>query len=201
MAKTLFSESFIYIFAFTLRYVLLILDHLLVQLRQQAEIDYLTDVFNRRSFIKLVEKARASAQRDDSTLSLIAIDLDRFKSVNDTYGHAAGDAALQHFSSVITSSLRPGDILGRTGGEEFMVLLPDTKMFDAFDVAERLRLEIEQSVVESEKTQVNLTISLGVSSAPRGEKTFDQLAKESDAALYKAKQCGRNQVAAFQENQ
>lgn len=200
MAKVTFSESFIMVFAFTLGYVLLILDHLLVRLRQQAEVDYLTDVFNRRSFIKLVEKTRASAQRENTTLSLIAIDLDHFKDVNDTHGHAAGDTTLQHFASVVTSSLRPGDILGRTGGEEFMVLLPDTKLSDALDIAERLRLKIEQSVVEFEKSRITITISLGVSSAPRGEKTFDQLTKESDIALYEAKE-GRNRVSVFQKNQ
>lgn len=198
MAKITFSESFIMVFAFTLGYVLLILDHLLVRLRQQAEIDYLTDVFNNRSFIKLVEKARASAGRNDSALSLIAIDLDHLKHINDTYGHAAGDAALQHLSSVITSGLRPGDILGRTGGDEFMVLLPDTELSDAFDVAERLRLKIEQSAVEFEKTSIKLTISTGVSSSRRGEKTFDQLAKESDIALYKAKG-KRNRVVVFRK--
>ena len=201
LSRVLFSESVIFIFVLTLGQVLLILDHLLVQLRQQAEIDYLTDVFNRGSFIKLVEKARASAQRYDSALSLIAIDIDRFKNINDTYGHAAGDASLKHFSSVIRSTLRPGDILGRTGGEEFMVLLPDTEMLAAFDVAERLRLKIEQSVVESGKALINLTISLGVSNSPRGEKTFDQLAKEADIALYMAKQGGRNQAAAFRADQ
>ncbi|MBW2674978.1 MAG: GGDEF domain-containing protein [Deltaproteobacteria bacterium] len=201
MAKTTFSESFVMIFAFTIGYVLLILGHLLVRLRQQAEVDYLTNVFNRRAFIKLVEKARASAQRNDSALSLITIDLDRFKNVNDTYGHAAGDAALKHFSSVITDNLRPQDILGRLGGEEFMVLLPDTGRSDALDIAERLRLKIEQSVVKFEKARFKLTISLGISSAPRGEKTFDQLAKDSDVALYKAKRGGRNLVVVFQEKQ
>ena len=201
MAKVTFSESVIIIFVFTLGYVLLILDHLLVRLRQQAEVDYLTDVFNRRSFVRLVEKARAAAGRSGSPLSLITIDIDRFKNVNDTYGHATGDAALQQFSSRITSSLRPGDILGRTGGEEFMVLLPDTKMLDAFDIAERLRLKIEQSVVEFKKARVNLTISLGVSSASCGEKTFAQMAREGDIALYKAKEDGRNRVAVFQEDE
>lgn len=199
MAKVTFCESFIVIFAFTLAYVLLILDYLMVQIRQQAEIDSLTDVFNRRAFIKLVEKARGAAQRNGTDLSIIAIDLDRFKDVNDTYGHAAGDTALRHFSSVVTGALRPGDILGRTGGEEFMVLLPETGNTSALDIAERLRLKIEQSAVSFEERQIHLTISLGVSSTPCGEKSFDQLTKEADVALYRAKE-ERNQVADFESH-
>lgn len=198
MAKVTFCESFIVVFAFTLGYVLLILDHLMTQIRQQAEIDSLTDVFNRRSFIKLVEKARAAAQRNSTDLSVIAIDLDRFKDVNDMYGHAAGDTALQHFSSTITAALRPGDILGRTGGEEFMVLLPETGKANALDIAERLRRKIEQSTVPFEEKEIHLTISLGVSTTPCGEKSFDQLTKEADIALYKAKE-ERNQVAGFEQ--
>lgn len=200
MARATFSESSIMIFVFTLGYVLLILDHLLVRLREQAEIDYLTDAFNRRSFIRLVEKARASAERNGSPLSLIAIDLDLFKDVNDTYGHAAGDATLQHFSSAVTGNLRSGDILGRTGGEEFMILLPDTDLSDALDIAERLRLQIEQSAVDFEKARITLTISLGVSGTSLGEKTFDQLAREADIALYKAKE-KRNRVVVFEKGQ
>lgn len=199
LAKAAFSESFIMIFAFTLGYVLMILDHLLVRLRQQAEIDYLTNVFNNRSFIKLVEKARASAARNDSALSLIAIDLDHLKHVNDTYGHAAGDAALQHLSSVVTANLRPGDTLGRTGGDEFMVLLPDTELSDALDIAERLRLKIEQTAMEFKKERIALTISTGVSGSHRGDKTFDQMARESDIALYEAKR-KRNRVVAFRKD-
>ncbi len=199
MAKATFCESFIAVFAFTLAYVLLILDHLMFQVKQQAEVDSLTDAFNRRSFIKLIEKARAAANRNGSELSLIAIDLDHFKDVNDTYGHAAGDRALQHFSSVITRSLRSGDILGRTGGEEFMVLLPETERAYALEIAERLRLEIERSAVLFEEKPIYITISLGVSSTFHGEKSFDQLAKEADIALYKAKD-DRNQVKVFEEH-
>jgi len=201
MARIAFSESVIALFALTIGYILLISNHLLGQLRRQAEIDYLTDVFTRRAFIKLVEKARATSQRNNSTISLISIDLDRFKAVNDKYGHAAGDAALRYISSTITSILRPSDILGRVGGEEFMVLLPQTEISKARDVAERLRLQVELAEVEFEKERINLTISLGVSSAPRGEKPFDQLAKESDIALYKAKNEGRNRAVMFQEDQ
>ena len=199
MATLAFIESSVAIFIFTVGYILLISDHLLGQLRQQAEIDFLTNVFNSRSFIKLVEKALATARRDQTTLSLVSIDLDRFKKVNDTYGHAAGDAVLRHFSATVTESLRPGDILGRMGGEEFMVLLPDTEMSEASGVAERLRRNVEQSVVQFEAIRVALTISLGVANAPHGEKSFDLLAKESDIALYKAKRAGRNRVAFFEE--
>lgn len=201
MARLVFMESSVAIFVFTVGYILIISDHLLEQLRQQAEIDHLTNVFNSRSFIRLVKKARAAARRNDSPLSLISIDLDRFKQVNDTYGHAAGDAVLRHFSSTITRSLRPGDTLGRMGGEEFMVLLPDTEIPEAVEVAERLRLKIEGAIVEFEEVHVTLTISLGVAGDLRGEKAFDQLAKESDIALYKAKRQGRNRVAVFEEEE
>jgi len=198
MARLTFIESSVAIFVFTTGYILIISDHLLERLRQQAEIDHLTNVFNSRPFIRLVKKARAAARRNDSPLSLISMDLDRFKQVNDTHGHAAGDAVLRHFSSTITRSLRPGDILGRMGGEEFMVLLPDTEISEALEAAERLRLKIEQSVVEFEKALITITVSLGVTGDLRGEKPFDQLAKESDIALYKAKRQGRNRVAVFE---
>ncbi|MFI4940151.1 MAG: diguanylate cyclase [Burkholderiales bacterium] len=166
------------------------------ELARQARIDMLTGLNNRRHFFELAEQALARAKRHGDPLSLLMLDLDNFKSVNDSYGHHIGDATLQKLSEVCLRTLRGIDIIGRIGGEEFAVLLPRTTRELALEVAERLRLAVESILVTLEgDAPFHFTISIGVSSFSNAtDATIDILLKCADAALYKAKNAGRNQV-------
>lgn len=165
------------------------------ELERQARIDMLTGLNNRRHFFELAEHELARAARHNEPLSLLMLDLDNFKAVNDTYGHHTGDAALQKLSEVSVQTLREMDILGRLGGEEFAALLPETASEQAMEVAERLRLAVENSVVTLEDgTAFHFTVSIGVTSLERTDARVDALLKRADSALYKAKKGGRNLV-------
>lgn len=165
------------------------------ELERQARIDLLTGLNNRRHFFELAEQQLARDRRHDNPLSLLMLDLDRFKSVNDTYGHHAGDAALRKMSEVCIHTLREIDIVGRLGGEEFAVLLPETASVQALEVAERLRLSVEMAVVKLENgASLHFTVSIGVTSFAATDASLDTMLKRADAALYKAKNAGRNQV-------
>ena len=143
----------------------------------------------------MAEPELARAKRHGEPLSLLMLDLDNFKSVNDTYGHDAGDAALQKLSEVSIHTLREIDILGRLGGEEFAALLPETTGKRAMEVAGRLRLNVEHAVVPlNQGTSLRMTVSIGVSTFEATDARIDTMLKRADAALYKAKKSGRNQV-------
>ncbi len=165
------------------------------ELERQARIDLLTGLNNRRHFFELAEQQLARDRRHDNPLSLLMLDLDHFKSVNDTYGHHAGDDALRKMSEVCTHTLREIDIVGRLGGEEFAVLLPETASQQALDVAERLRRSVEMAAVNLESgASLHFTVSIGVTSFAAADFRIDAMLKRADTALYKAKNAGRNQV-------
>ena len=197
MAKIVFLELIIFIFAMTLGYIFLISVRLVEKLRQLSEIDHLTELFNTRALSTLAGKAMAGARRDNSILSVLLLDIDHFKEINDTYGHAAGDKALHDFASTLSKSVRPGDLAGRIGGEEFTILLPDTGKEEAFKVAERLRSMIEGMNFNYEEYSINFTISIGITSTDGRDKTFDLIMREADTALYQAKRGGRNKVVPY----
>ncbi len=166
------------------------------ELDRVARIDVLTEVHNRRHVEEALGAALSAARRHESSLSLLLLDIDRFKQFNDDHGHLGGDRALCHVASVIQASLRIEDILGRWGGEEFMVVLPGTDGQDAAMVAERLRQEIETSPIElSDGPPYKVTTTIGVV-AWTGQDT-EELIRQADRALYEGKAAGRNVVKLY----
>ncbi len=161
------------------------------ELKRQAYYDRLTGVANRHYFETLLNRELARADRYGAPFALVMFDLDHFKRVNDTFGHAAGDVVLQEVTRVIAERLRDADVLGRWGGEEFMVLLPGTQEADAARVAETMRARVEgHDFPEAGR----VTISLGVAAFCAGEPRTGLL-RRVDEALYRAKGEGRNRVA------
>ena len=165
------------------------------KLARMATTDALTGLLNRRRFIELVEAEIKRCQRHGCQVSLIMFDADKFKNINDTYGHAVGDDVLIAIASTTQGCLREVDSLGRIGGEEFVILLPETPLVDALVVAERIRKTIEQIELSlDDGNAVNFTVSLGVTQFLQEEAGFDTFLKRADAAMYKAKENGRNRV-------
>ncbi|MFO7753805.1 MAG: diguanylate cyclase [Desulfobacteraceae bacterium] len=166
-----------------------------LELERMATTDSLTGIANRAWFMKLAKEERDRSVRYSRPLSLMMLDADRFKNINDTFGHDVGDKVLQELSKTAASTLRSVDIFGRIGGEEFAVLLPETDISEAFAVAERLRKAIEeQSIPLSEAQQISYTVSIGVSQLQKTEEDVESLLIRADNALYKAKTAGRNRV-------
>lgn len=158
-----------------------------------ATLDSLTGLPNRRSFDLLAAQALREAQRDNSPLVALLIDLDHFKVLNDTYGHLAGDEVLRQFANVLQGSIRQSDILCRWGGEEFIVLLREADARQANEAAEKIRRRAEQLTFSYEDQPLRLTTSIGVSHLQPGD-TLHTLLTRADGALYRAKQAGRNRV-------
>lgn len=171
-----------------------------LQLREQDLIkllhtDPLTGINNRGYFLELLHSEVERVRRYDRTLSLLMLDLDHFKSVNDSRGHAAGDAALRTVAAVFRSSeLRQNDFFGRIGGEEFAIALPETGIEGAADVAERIRENLASTAVTYNNDDFIITASIGVSEFRRGD-SQDSLLHRADKAMYEAKQAGRNRVS------
>lgn len=169
------------------------LEHALEQIRQIAIQDDLTGTFNRRHLIDLLMHQKAIADRGQYRFSLCMLDLDYFKRINDQHGHLVGDRALQVVAEVLRQQIRVGDILGRYGGEEFLVLLSETPLARAADTAERLRLQIELDGARSMPVNVSVTASIGVTEYVPGE-SIEAALDRADRALYRAKAAGRNCV-------
>jgi diguanylate cyclase (GGDEF)-like protein len=165
------------------------------ELRHLAEVDPLTDAFNRRAFLTLLEKAISSAHRTQSDLSVLAIDLDHFKKVNDTWGHKSGDDVLRHFVRLATGCLRNEDVMGRMGGEEFTIFLPNASSEGTRAVAERLRALVASQPVLTDRGPIGLTVSIGATQYLPGDSS-DALLQRADEAMYLAKEHGRNRVEA-----
>ncbi|CAD5253374.1 MULTISPECIES: GGDEF domain-containing protein [Halomonadaceae] len=156
--------------------------------------DELTGLYNRRHLVNIASAALTQAQRDRAPLSLLLLDLDHFKQINDTYGHPTGDEVLRQISKQLRELSRPSDTLARIGGEEFCLLMPNTATHDALQVADRLRREVEVNTLSGIEQQANPTISIGVTTCQVGSLTFEQLYSFADKALYQAKALGRNRV-------
>lgn len=164
------------------------------ELMRLATTDSLTGLPNRRHFMEKLEYELARIKRFGKPACLLMLDLDHFKRVNDTYGHAAGDAVLRHFATLSQSSLREIDLIGRLGGEEFGVLLPGTDMAGALELAERLRLAVAAAPVQVEEDAIPVTVSVGVAAFHPADPHPDDILARADVALYKAKESGRNRV-------
>ena len=165
------------------------------KIKQEISIDPLTRVDNRRAFDVKIKHEFASFKRYGSKSSMIMIDIDHFKMVNDTYGHRTGDGVLRVVAGIIKKEIRDIDSLARYGGEEFAVILPHTLLSSALEVAERLRAKVEESRFSYKGKQFSVTISLGVGEI-REDDTLESFIQRVDEALYAAKNAGRNQVKA-----
>jgi diguanylate cyclase (GGDEF)-like protein len=161
------------------------------QAEQQALLDALTEVGNRRAFYLEAEAVLRLERRERLPAALMIIDVDRFKEINDAYGHAVGDLALRHVAQVLRSTLRACDVIGRLGGDEFAVLLPNANVTDAHQVAEKLRRALAQSRMNAAGEHIALTLSIGITAA---DTDLDASTRRADAAMYEAKRAGRDQI-------
>lgn len=169
------------------------------ELEKRAYYDHLTGLSNRGSFFQQCENILKQTLFDDMPLSIVMMDVDHFKNVNDAYGHKAGDLVLQKLAAVSQSILRQNDVIARIGGEEFAILLPSTKKEGAFRVAEKLRIAIEKSLVFSTDNQkIHFTVSLGIAYKESGYCSVDELLSQADKALYQSKDAGRNCVLSLE---
>lgn len=168
-----------------------------LELQLLAQTDFLTGLANRRQFMTLAEKELSRTARYGGAVAVFMIDIDHFKKINDSFGHSAGDLVLQHLSRLFQNELREIDILGRLGGEEFAIMLPQIDDKKAVLIAERLRMSIaEASIPLPQGDPVHLTVSIGVSMTEHSEVSVDFLLNQADKALYVAKNSGRNRVVA-----
>jgi len=169
------------------------------QLHEQATTDSLTRLANRGRFMEFMTEAFGGAMTAGTPLSLLMLDLDRFKSINDTHGHQAGDAVLAVVGKLIKSIIRPGDLASRYGGEEVAIVLRETDAAEALRIAERIRTAIAEERVEIGAGAITFTLSVGVATLekPRAFTTAEEMIRAADRALYAAKESGRNCVRAF----
>ena len=163
-----------------------------------AMTDELTNLYNRRAFLLTLDKEIASAKRYRRDLSVLVVDIDFFKKINDEFGHSVGDIALRHFALVASATIRSQDTIGRIGGEEFAVILPDTSLEHATKLAERLRIEMENTEVKHNLGTIKFTVSIGISCYNEESVDAKFLVNNADKALYEAKGAGRNQVRIFE---
>lgn len=158
--------------------------------------DGLTQTFNKRYLLDVAQRELRHTRRTGRPLSLLLIDVDHFKAVNDTHGHLAGDEVLIELGSRLRGLLRGDEVLARYGGEEFCLLLPETTLDEARQVAERVRVAVERTVFPTERATLNVTVSIGVATTGGQEDmTVAQLIDQADRKLYEAKRGGRNQIA------
>jgi diguanylate cyclase (GGDEF)-like protein len=180
----------------SLGFALMIVDQLASELNRMATIDALTGIANRRVFYLRAEAELSRCRRKGAPLSVLMIDLDRFKSINDALGHAAGDETLRRFAALTAPHLREYDFFARLGGEEFAVLLPDATEEVALAIGERLRELTETEQLPAPGFHPPTTASIGAAQLMPHERSIDQLMQRADQALYAAKEGGRNRVVA-----
>ena len=170
-----------------------------MELRLIATTDSLTGAMTRRAVLEAARRDLTRARRKGFDLSCAVLDIDHFKSINDALGHAAGDLVLQEIVNVCRRVLRTSDYIGRIGGEEFAIILPDTDEEAAFDVVERMRSGIENLIIDFDGKKVPVTASFGVAGLTPAIGSFDALLREADTALYVAKANGRNHIVGNQD--
>ena len=160
----------------------------------QARTDPLTGLPNRRAFFEVGSYAFQNAKRNKEHLSLLMLDIDKFKSINDTYGHATGDVVLKQLAEMLINLLRTADLCARIGGEEFAILMGGTDLIGAVAVAEKIRLHIKSINVTAETASINFTTSFGVADISSDHFQLEALLRDADIALYEAKGQGRDRV-------
>ncbi|MCK8044117.1 GGDEF domain-containing protein [Shewanella sp. 1CM18E] len=165
------------------------------EMRLLASLDPLTELLNRRAFFNDAKVLVNYAIREQISVSIVALDLDKFKSINDTYGHSTGDLALTNFTKVLKSCCRQSDVTGRLGGEEFAVFLPNTSADEAYLFTQRLHLALGHSPIKVQNTLIKYTVSIGLLSlVPTKMDTIESLLHKVDSSLYIAKNSGRNRT-------
>ncbi|MGE4420050.1 MAG: diguanylate cyclase [Sulfurimonas sp.] len=165
------------------------------KLEKQATMDYLTELYNRRYFTNRLEEEVSRIKRDkNSTTSLMIFDLDKFKQINDSFGHLTGDFVLKEFAEIIKRNLRKTDIAGRVGGEEFAIILPNTDITNASVLANRIREEVSSNIITIDKKDINFTVSIGLTALSLEDNNSDSAFLRADNALYMAKAKGRNRL-------
>ena len=162
------------------------------ELKRLASTDPMTNLYNRRFFIEMSSALLNVAQREKLPLCVLILDIDKFKLINDTYGHAIGDDVIIHLASLMQNLSRKSDIVCRWGGEEFVILLYNTKLKSAKEWAEKIRTLVEQSHVTSAENSISYTVSIGCSAIKKDDLEYS--INEADKALYRAKESGRNRV-------
>jgi len=168
------------------------------EMRSLASYDSLTGLLSRHAFFDNTNNYVSLAKREQKTFSVLIIDLDHFKQINDRYGHPAGDAVLKLFADVVNSVARRSDIIGRLGGEEFGMVLPSTTASEALEFAERLHQAIDKAVLKFNGSAIRYTVSVGLAEYDTDPAvSIDDLLARADQALYRAKQSGRNQTAIY----
>ena len=175
------------------------IENLQTQLREQAIRDALTGLFNRRYMQETLPRELARARRDNNPLSIMIMDLDHFKRVNDTHGHRAGDHLLQALAELLIQHTRAGDIVCRYGGEEFVVIMPGAELSNCWQRGEQLRIDVAKLHVRYSGRDLNLTLSIGIAAYPDHGKTGEEILIMADRALYQAKQSGRNRVVIYSD--
>jgi diguanylate cyclase (GGDEF)-like protein len=183
--------------AFTIGRLLSELEEKNRELQELAYYDPLTGLPNRRFFFEHASLIFEEVKRYEKPLSLLVMDIDYFKKINDNYGHDVGDLVLKTFADVLRGIVRKSDICARLGGEEFVVLLPNTDLEGARVLAERIRATVAKNPVEYDSTVILFTVSIGVAQYRKGMQNIDELIEEADIALYRAKEGGRNRVEVF----
>ncbi|KAB1442441.1 GGDEF domain-containing protein [Pseudodesulfovibrio senegalensis] len=174
--------------------------HMIEEMRRLARTDSLTGLYNRGHFMELTERELARSRRTRSPLSMLIVDVDHFKNVNDTYGHDVGDKALVTLSRVLRDAVREIDVVGRFGGEEFVVLLPDADRRNACRVADRILECVREARIDIGGKQVGVTVSIGLTACEDDEEDLDRLIKYADIALYAAKKNGRDRVEVYRRS-
>lgn len=168
------------------------------KMRGLASYDSLTGLLSRHAFFDTTNNYVSLAKRECIPFSVMIIDLDNFKKINDRYGHPAGDAVLRLFASVVNSVARRSDIIGRVGGEEFAMVLPSTAATEATEFAQRLHEAVNKAVLKYNGSAIRYTVSVGLAEFSTDSKhSVDDLLAQADVALYKAKQAGRNQTVTY----
>jgi diguanylate cyclase (GGDEF)-like protein len=197
LANLLFVGSFnVLVVGLFFGFVMLVNDRLRDELASLANTDALTLTLNRRAFMEEASRVLARERRENRPSSLLMLDLDHFKLVNDRFGHVRGDHVLQRFAERVRERLRAGDVFGRYGGEEFLVLLPGAGAEDGLVLAEKLRSRVAEAALGTDGEQAELTVSVGLA-ADMGEGGIPELIEAADWALYRAKHRGRNRVVMF----
>jgi len=170
--------------------------------RELATYDELTGLMARRAFMANGNNLHNLITRNNSSLSLGYLDIDNFKQINDRYGHEGGDEVLKSFSVCINKSLRKSDLVGRIGGEEFAILMPNIGLKDALDVLNKIRLNLKTLAIDFDNNTIQYTVSIGVSVyGTNNPVDFKSLIKQSDNALYKAKRLGKDRVIEYSDHE
>jgi len=164
------------------------------QLRREATTDGLTQVFNRQAVMTALEAEFLECQRHQRPFALLILDVDRFKQINDSHGHPFGDFVLRHVVDIVRTILRPGDIVGRFGGDEIIVGLGGCSLDEAERIAERIRLKVVLAPFQDRGQSARVTLSIGVASLSLRSSSLDRIIDEADQAMYRAKQAGRNRT-------